>query len=676
MDNRELLQIGIQAAKEGDFEKASVTLARVVRDDPASEEGWLWLGKSRTVESQKNYCFRQVLQINPQNMEAKALLGEPVSVASTENTSNPAPSFPPDGSAQVEGRQSDARTKVLAVVSGFALALLLCGIPLIYFVSTGRFQQFASPFGYAAQTAVVASIPSATASLSPSSTPTPDISSLSYLERLEIANPYVSEALGYYYQGAYAESIRAWDKVIEIIPEDDVSYYLRGESYLRLLNNQRSLEEYMFHLTNAGQNFDKAIELSSYENGDYFLGRYKYYDNLSGLQTYRVDRIGLQKIALDNLLLANQLGNSDPLAERYVIFSNIVVGNCDAGLEQAKKLISTSPEPVAALLTGLALGYMCKNDASTALQYIDEAITISDNCTRRLERAKIFYALGRNEEAMADLNYTIATDPYYCGDRYYLRGLLYAELGDLQKAEEDLSFGIGQTWGRGGFLSYAQGKIALAQEETDTAIAYFQEAEATYPLEDSLLAKIRDDLAALGASPIEVSSSFPSATAIPSPTPRVTPRPTSSPDPSIPTPVFTPDPQLQYAWTVDMDKAIESVSLGWGYGRLWRFQPSRSLDHREVRRLSVWIISSDTSQRLPRQLFLWNFRSNRWGGTSELHWGENVIDSPNDYVSPDGDIYIHFLNQDTTLQTVIDSFGITLVLQRTDGSIELHGISP
>jgi len=65
-----------------------------------------------------------------------------------------------------------------------------------------------------------------------------------------------------------------------------------------------------------------------------------------------------------------------------------------------------------------------------------------------------------------------------------------------------------------------------------------------------------------------------------------------------------------------------------------------------------------------------------WGGNNELRWGENRINYPNDFVSPDGDVYIHFVNQDNTLETIIDTFGITLVLQRTDGSIEVHGITP
>jgi tetratricopeptide (TPR) repeat protein len=570
------------------------------------------------------------------------------------------------------------KQKLIPLFGGLVIAFLICGTPLFWFLSTGRFRQLTQPFAYAAQTAAGMPVSSATSTLvsAISGTPGPDLSTLSYSERFEIAGPYISEGLEHRFQGAYADSILAWDKALEIVPEFAEGYYNRGDIYLKMLNNQRSQEEFLFYLSRAGEDFDKAIELEPYHKGDYYLGRYKYYDNLASIQTYRVDRVRLEEIALDNLLLANQMGNFDPLAERYLMFSNVVVGNCDAAIELAIKLIETTTEPAAALPTGLALGYMCKNEAEKALPYIDEAINISDSCMRRFERAKVLFALGRNDDAMADLNHTISTDPYYCGDRYYLRGLIYAEMENLQKAQADLSFGMGQTWGRGGLLAYAQGKIALVQGNNQAALQYFQDAEATYPLQDAILVKIRTDLKNLSGTPVEVTPSFPPATVIPSPTPLLTPRPTSSPDPSVPTFAFTPDPRLEHASVVDIETKIEPVKLGWGFDRLWHFQPAQSLDHREVKQLSVWLISSNTSQRLPRQIFLWNFHSNMWGGNNELHWGENRINYANEYVSPDGDVYIHFVNQDSTLETSIDTFGITLILQRTNGSIEVHGITP
>jgi tetratricopeptide (TPR) repeat protein len=562
---------------------------------------------------------------------------------------------------------------------GLIIALILCGTPLAYMVFTGRFQQYTQPFANAAQTAAVVPVVSdtPTEAIVILATPTKDLSSLSYSERYALADPYISEALGNSLQGKPGEAIISWTKVLEIIPEDASSYRLRGEEYLKLLATQRSQEEYISYLSLAGEDFEKAIELEPYVDGSYYIGLYKYYDKLANLQTNRVDRILLNRIALDNLTMGNRLGNYDPLAERYVIFSNIMVGNCDAGIEQANKLIETETEPSPALYTGLALGYMCRHEPKNALPYMDTAITILDTCERRLERARILYVLNRIDDALADLDFTLSKDPYYCGGRYYLRGLIYAEKGELDKAQEDLYFGMGQTWARGGELSYAFGKIALAQGDTETAIQYFQEAEATYLfVEDPLLEMMRNDITSLGAAPLEIPPSFIPATPIPTQTLQFTPRPTSSPDASFPTSIYTPDPKLQQALIVDIEKQIGPIMLGWNTSYLWRFQSAESLDHKEVKSLSVWLNSSDTSQRLPRQLLIWNFRKNMWGSIDDLKWGENRAVYQNYFVSPDGDVIIYLVNQDNSLEAVIDSIGITLVLQRTDGSIEVHGITP
>ena len=71
MQNDDMLQAGIAAAKAGDLARANSLLAQVVRADPRSEEGWLWLGRSRTSPEQRAFCFNQVLAINPANLEAR-----------------------------------------------------------------------------------------------------------------------------------------------------------------------------------------------------------------------------------------------------------------------------------------------------------------------------------------------------------------------------------------------------------------------------------------------------------------------------------------------------------------------------------------------------------------------------------------------------------------------------
>lgn len=74
MSIEELLQAGLKAAEAGQFAEASNLLIRVVKTDPHSELGWLWLGYCRTVPEQREQCFRRALAINPQNAEARRQL--------------------------------------------------------------------------------------------------------------------------------------------------------------------------------------------------------------------------------------------------------------------------------------------------------------------------------------------------------------------------------------------------------------------------------------------------------------------------------------------------------------------------------------------------------------------------------------------------------------------------
>ena len=578
----------------------------------------------------------------------------------------------------MDEKNSQKRAKRLALFGGLIASLILCGIPLAYIVFTGRFQQYTQPFSNAAQTAVVAPIISdtPTQNVEPLATSTNELASLPYSQRFDMAGSDISDALENSWQGNSAEAILSWGKVIEIIPEWPEGYYNRGREYLNLLTNQRSQEEFLYYLSLAGNDFDKAIELDPYSKGSYYYARFRYYDALASNQTTRADTDYLENIALDNLLMANRLGSYEEGSDVKVALVYASVGRCDDVLDQANRLISESDEPTIDMIGSLSRGYFCKGDLENALKYMDQVVSLVDGCQSRFDRARIFYVMGRLDDALADLDATISQSPYYCGIRYYMRGLIYAEKGELDKAQEDLSFGMGQTWERGGLLSYAQGKIALARSDKESAVQYFQDAELTYTIHDPIYQMMLDDLSRLGASPLESTVSFAPVTPIPTPTLQPTLRPTSSPIASIPTPFFTPDPMLQHALIVDLEEAIGPIKIGWNSSSLWRFQPAQSLDHREVKSLSVWLISSDTSQRLPRQLLVWNFRTNMWGSIDELQWGENRAGYQNDLVSQDGDVIIYLVNQDNTLEATVDTLGITLVLQRTDGSVEVHGITP
>lgn len=103
MTTEELLRAGILAAKTGDVARASQLLGQVVQTEPNSELGWLWLGLSRNSQEQREYCFRRVLAINPENIEARrqldslhkpALNSQSIKPFNSSSTSTPAFTIP------------------------------------------------------------------------------------------------------------------------------------------------------------------------------------------------------------------------------------------------------------------------------------------------------------------------------------------------------------------------------------------------------------------------------------------------------------------------------------------------------------------------------------------------------------------------------------------------------
>ena len=74
MTEQEILQAGIAALKSGDRQKASSLFAQLVKQYPGSEGGWYMLGMTVATNEQKEFCFRRVLEINPNNLDAKKQL--------------------------------------------------------------------------------------------------------------------------------------------------------------------------------------------------------------------------------------------------------------------------------------------------------------------------------------------------------------------------------------------------------------------------------------------------------------------------------------------------------------------------------------------------------------------------------------------------------------------------
>jgi hypothetical protein len=70
-DPKQLLRDGIEAAREGDRQKARDLLEKVVELEENNEKGWLWLASVMDSDEERRICFANVLQINPDNERAQ-----------------------------------------------------------------------------------------------------------------------------------------------------------------------------------------------------------------------------------------------------------------------------------------------------------------------------------------------------------------------------------------------------------------------------------------------------------------------------------------------------------------------------------------------------------------------------------------------------------------------------
>jgi pimeloyl-ACP methyl ester carboxylesterase len=75
MANDPLLQAALTAARAGNLNEATALFARLVKEDPYTEQGWLGLGFCFSDNIRREYCFRRVLSINPDNSQARQALG-------------------------------------------------------------------------------------------------------------------------------------------------------------------------------------------------------------------------------------------------------------------------------------------------------------------------------------------------------------------------------------------------------------------------------------------------------------------------------------------------------------------------------------------------------------------------------------------------------------------------
>lgn len=514
MNNNELIQQGIELAKRGNIEEASIIFMQIVKADPASEEAWLWLGRCRNIPEEKRYCFNKVLSINQGNEEAQFALA---SLGSLEEHLPPhqPTSAQPQATPLSDDHPSTPATIIALPRKNWARRIIYLLIGIMVGIYLGRYiGNSLAALGFfdkidAAIALRTIKVPEFTDSQEVPAgdiVPTPTISlTESYDKRLEKAWPFIVQANGLSSAQNYAGAVSSWTQALEIVPEYIDAYYKRGAAYFYLTQSQRAKSEYDFYLQLAIKDFDQAIYLDS-NVADYYIMRGRAYNSWAFQQSSRADFQRLEKIALENFLYSEQIPHQEVWnnMETNLYRTMVKTGNCKSAITKVSELLRNRAEPSPGLHAVLSDAYYCIGNLEKALEHKDEAIKLASSSVCLCERAIVLYGLGRQDEAMATIEESLSHQPYYNGDRYYFRALIYADRGNLNQAQKDLEFGMTQTWVRGGLLSYVQGKIALAQNRKEDALFFFQEAEATYLEEGPMLEKIRKDLIDLGGTPRDV----------------------------------------------------------------------------------------------------------------------------------------------------------------------------
>jgi tetratricopeptide (TPR) repeat protein len=529
MDTVNLMQRGMELAIHGDLDQASIIFARFVRENPASEQGWLWLGRCRSVPQEKQHCFDRILAINPNNVEARrelAILASsavspqplqptleqysasafPASPGVLADDQSKAPQSVPASEAQGAPSGKTWVRRTLFFLIGTLLGIILGGIIVNALVPTDIFHNLAIALalkGIHVSTVAVAP---------PVSTSQPQLAVTAsanqpYDTRLMKAAPLIAQADALRKMGKYSDAVTVWNQALQIVPEYADGYYQRGTSYYDLTQNQRSESEYDDYLDRAREDLDEAISLNP-NQGDYYFRRGQVYSSMAGVQNLRADYQKLYQVAAQSYLQGEglPLQESWPAEKLNRLTAMVRAGDCQEAIPEVQALMGAPAYSVARLHGLLSEAYYCVGDLQNALAHVDEAYKLSPSDVCLCDRAIILYGLGRRDEAMNDIQSSLSSHPYYQGDRYYTRALFYVDRGNIDQAQKDLDIGITQTWLRGGLLSYVQGRIALAQGDKQQALMYYQDAEATYFNKGPMLDQIDRDLLALGGTPLATST--------------------------------------------------------------------------------------------------------------------------------------------------------------------------
>jgi tetratricopeptide (TPR) repeat protein len=355
-----------------------------------------------------------------------------------------------------------------------------------------------------------------TASATASATPTAP-----YSKRLAAAKADITRATNLTNSGQYAAALALWNKLIPKVPEYADAYYQRTRCLMHLAPAIRVKTDYIAGMQQALADMNQALSLDT-RNGNYFHERQFIYYNLAQLELYRADQDYWEGLALADAQAAVRFGTTIAYADRDAAYRLIDVGHP----QEAFDLFSTLPpvpgrkrETDADLQVGLAESQFAQGFVDEALQHLDLAIKANPADNNAEEKAIMLLSQSKPADALVQIN-KLSASGALCACGYYLRALIYYQLGKPDQAQADIATGTPQTWERGGLRSYVLALLALDQGDQKTGKPLLQEAQASLPRRYGpvLLKQIQAKLDQLGVARLDPTP-YAKFTATPMPTP-------------------------------------------------------------------------------------------------------------------------------------------------------------
>ena len=544
-------------------------------------------------------------------------------------------------------------------MAGLVLAVVVLGGGLAVLVLSAALDRLrAGASGPPIRTVVVPTLPpewtpTPSPTIAPSPTPAParqatpqPTLALRQIDPVEVA-------LQRLWAGNYQAAIEIWNEVLQEDPYNPQARYWRAYTYLQMTRGLFFQGEVIGYSLVALADADLAIALAPEPNGDYYLARSWAFENLGLAAFYRVDSDRYTEVALENMRVGISLPHSEPLVIYAPVGLLLRLGRCDEALQELDRLdqergANLAPSPNLAYYRGL--GLMCKGRYQEAMDAFTVASRAYYDCEYEYQQAVAAYQLGRVDEALNRITLMLRGCPTIDGYRYYLRGLIYYELGNAAGASRDLERGALETWDFRGLKAYVEARMLADEGRREEAIERMQQAELTFErTRGPFLDRIRRELAALGGKPVvREALSSPPATPIP-------PLPTDHP---------TPPPILR----VLHNQGSGPLEIAPGRTLMLHFRGPAGFTFSSARILHVYLVSEQTSEgpELEMQLF---HPSRQWWEDFKPRWGRNTIAAPDRFFYGSGDLFIRLHNPGEN-SLAIDDVGLEMSVISDHGESE------